>query len=92
MNSFNALSEAALGHGALDKKTKELIALVLGVAAHCDAWPGCHAKALVKAAQHAPSEGGLGVAIYVGGGPSLMCVRTHWPHSKNSHRAEGLSR
>jgi AhpD family alkylhydroperoxidase len=70
---FNALSTAALAGGALDQKTKELIALALGVAAHCDACLGFHVKALVKlGATRAEIEEALGVAVYMGGGPSLM--------------------
>ena len=73
INAFNALSEAALANGALDAKTKELIALALGVAAHCDACLGFHARALVKlGATRAEVEEALGVAVYMGGGPSLM--------------------
>jgi len=73
INGFNALSEAALADGALDKKTKELIALALGVGAHCDACLGFHARALVKlGATRAEVEDALGVAVYMGGGPSLM--------------------
>ncbi len=73
INGFNGLSEAALADGALDKKTKELIALALGVAAHCDACLGFHAKALVKlGATRAEVEDARGVAVYMGGGPSLM--------------------
>ena len=34
---FNALAAAAMRDGALGMKTKELIALALGVAGHCDA-------------------------------------------------------
>lgn len=70
---FNALAEAALRDGALDKTTKELIALALGVAGHCDACIGFHMKALVKlGAARAEIEEALGVAVYMGGGPSLM--------------------
>ncbi len=36
---------AARREGALDKKTKGLIALALGVAAHCDACIGFHVQA-----------------------------------------------
>ena len=73
INGFNALSEAALADGALDKKTKELIALALGVAGHCDACLGFHARALAKlGATRAEVEDALGVAVYMGGGPSLM--------------------
>jgi AhpD family alkylhydroperoxidase len=73
MKGFGALSEAALAEGVLDKKTKELIALCIGVAGHCDACIGFHVKALVKlGATRFEIEEALGVAIYMGGGPSLM--------------------
>lgn len=71
--AFDALGDAALRDGALDKTTKELIALALGVAGHCDACIGFHIKALVRlGASRAVIEEALGVAIYMGGGPSLM--------------------
>lgn len=70
---FSAMAQGALRDGALDKKTKELIALALGVAAHCDACIGFHAEALVKlGASRAEVEEALGMAVYMGGGPSLM--------------------
>lgn len=73
MKGFNDLARAATSDGALDKKTKELIALALGVAAHCDACIGFHMKALVKlGATKAEVEEALGMAVYMGGGPSLM--------------------
>jgi AhpD family alkylhydroperoxidase len=73
MKGFMALSQAASRDGVLDKKTKEFIALALGVAAHCDGCIGFHAKALVElGATKAEVEEVLGVAIYMGGGPSLM--------------------
>ena len=73
VDGFNALSTAALADGALDQQTKELIALALGVAAHCDACLGFHARALVKlGATRAEVEEAVGVAVYMGGGPSLM--------------------
>lgn len=37
MQGFAALAQAATKPQALDRKTKELIALALGVAARCDA-------------------------------------------------------
>ena len=73
MKGFNDLARAATSDGALDKKTKELIALALGVAAHCDACIGFHMKALIKlGATKAEVEEALGMAVYMGGGPSLM--------------------
>src|SRR3954470_15721621 len=73
MKGFSVLAQAATRDGALDKKTKELIALALGVAAHCDACIGFHVQALVRLnASKAELEEALGMAIYMGGGPSAM--------------------
>ena len=73
MKGFSALAHAATRDGALDKKTKEMIALALGVAAHCDGCIGFHTEALVKlGATREEVEETLGMAVYMGGGPSLM--------------------
>jgi AhpD family alkylhydroperoxidase len=73
MKSFNELGRAATANGALDAKTKELIALALGVASRCDPCIGFHAKALVKlGATRQELDETLGVTTYMGGGPSLM--------------------
>ncbi len=73
MKGFGDLARAAAHDGALDKKTKELIALALGVAARCDACIGFHAQTLVKlGATKSELEEMLGMAVYMGGGPSLM--------------------
>ena len=73
MKAFGEMAAAATRDGALSKKTKELIALALGVAAHCDACIGFHAKALVAlGATLEEVEETLGMAVYMGGGPSLM--------------------
>lgn len=70
---FGALAKAATAPGVLDAKTKELIALALGVAAHCDACIGFHMLALLRlGATRKEIEEALGVAVYMGGGPSLM--------------------
>ena len=59
--------------GGLDKKTKELIALALGVAARCDGCLGFHTQALAKlGATKQEVVETLGMAVYMGGGPSLM--------------------
>ncbi len=73
VKNFYAMSEAANKDGALDTKTKELIALALGVAGHCDGCIGFHTQKLVKlgATKQEVAEA-LGVAVYMGGGPSLM--------------------
>jgi len=73
MQAFNQLAQSAMAAGALSSKSKELIALALGVAAHCDGCIGFHAKALVTlGATRAEVEEALAVAVYMGGGPSLM--------------------
>ena len=73
LKAFGALAEAATREGALTHKTKELIALALGVAGHCDACLGFHLKTLIRlGATRAEVEEALGVAVYMGGGPSLM--------------------
>jgi AhpD family alkylhydroperoxidase len=73
MQAFSTLAQAATSDGALDKKAKELIALALGVAAHCDGCIGFHVETLVKlGATRQEVEETLGVAVYMGGGPSLM--------------------
>jgi len=73
MKGFWDLAAAATKDGVLDKKTKELIALALGVAARCDGCLGFHTQALVKlkATKQEVIEC-LGMAVYMGGGPSLM--------------------
>ncbi|MDR0702766.1 MAG: carboxymuconolactone decarboxylase family protein [Azoarcus sp.] len=73
MKGFHGLHAAALTDGALSAKTKELIALALGVAARCEGCVAFHAQALVKlGATRAEVEETLGVAILMGGGPSAM--------------------
>jgi AhpD family alkylhydroperoxidase len=73
MAGFSATAEAANQPSALDKKTKELIALGIAVADRCDGCIGFHTKALVGlgASRQEVAET-LGVAIYMGGGPSVM--------------------
>lgn len=73
MQGFGAMARGAMGAGALDEKTKELIAMAIGVAARCDGCLGFHAKALVRlGATPEEFQEMLGVAVYMGGGPSLM--------------------
>jgi AhpD family alkylhydroperoxidase len=73
MEGFYALSKAASKSGVLDEKTKELIALAIGVSTRCDGCIGFHAKALVRlqATREEIAET-LGMSVYMGGGPSLM--------------------
>jgi len=73
MKGFGELGRASMADGVLDKKTKELIALALGVAARCDPCIGYHVQALVKlGATRQELDEMLGVVVYMGGGPALM--------------------
>lgn len=73
MKGFGAIDAALYKDGALEVKTKELIALALGVASRCDGCLAFHAKAAVKyGASREEVMEVLGMAIYMGGGPSVM--------------------
>jgi AhpD family alkylhydroperoxidase len=73
MNGLAAISLSATKDGVLDKKTKELIALALGVAAKCDGCIGFHVQALVQlGVTKEELLEALGMAIYMGGGPSSV--------------------
>jgi AhpD family alkylhydroperoxidase len=71
--AFSGLAGAALRDGALDKKTKELIALGIGISTRCDGCIGFHTEALIKlGVSREEFREVLSMAIYMGGGPSLM--------------------
>ena len=73
MKAFSEMAAAATKSGALDTKTKELIALGIGVAARCDGCIGFHTQALARlGATRAEVHETLAIAVYMGGGPSLM--------------------
>ena len=73
MKNFSAIAQAALTPGALDVKTKELIAIAISVAIRCEDCVAFHTKA---AAEHGATREEvletLGMAIYMGAGPSAM--------------------
>ncbi|MCA9320682.1 MAG: carboxymuconolactone decarboxylase family protein [Planctomycetes bacterium] len=73
MKAFRDLHHAAAKAGALDVKTKELIALGIAVGARCDDCIAFHTHDAMKAgATRAEILETLGVAILMGGGPSMM--------------------
>ncbi|MBR0558433.1 carboxymuconolactone decarboxylase family protein [Ciceribacter sp. L1K23] len=73
MAGFSAMAGAATRDGALDKKAKEFVALGIGISTRCDGCIGFHTEALIKlGATRAEFQEVLGMAIYMGGGPSLM--------------------
>ena len=73
MKAFSELGRAATADGVLDKKTKELIALAVSVAARCDPCIGFHTQALAKlGATRQEIDETVAVPTYMGGGPSRM--------------------
>ena len=73
MSGFSQLAQGATAEGALSKKTKELVALGIAVSCRCDGCIGFHSKALVSLkATRAEIAETLAMAIYMGGGPSVM--------------------
>lgn len=70
---FATLHDAAFEPGALDRKTKELIAFAIGVSVRCDGCIASHAEAAARAGatRHEAAEA-IGVAILMGGGPSTI--------------------
>ena len=71
--AFGRLAGAATADGALDPKTKELIALAIGIAARCDGCLAYHARAAARnGATRAEVLETIGVAVYMGGGPSMI--------------------
>lgn len=73
MQGFMAMHQAANQNGTLTEKTKELIAVAIAVAMRCDDCIGMHIHRLIQLkTTRAELLEMLGVAIYMGGGPSLM--------------------
>lgn len=72
-DGFLALDKAAVEPGVLDTKTKELIALALGVAARCDGCIAVHVSHALKAGANVEEiTETLAVAVSMGGGPSMV--------------------
>jgi AhpD family alkylhydroperoxidase len=73
MKAFSGIAQSALATKALDGKTKELIALGIAIAVRCDDCIAFHVKAAIEqgASREEVAET-LGMAIYMGAGPSVM--------------------
>ena len=70
---FAEVARSAISDGALDPKTKELIALAIGITARCDGCLAFHAKAAAKyGATREEVMETIAVAVYMGGGPSMI--------------------
>ena len=73
MKAFSAMAQAASQPKALDTKTKELIALGIAVAVRCDPCITFHVESARKhGATRDEVMETVGMAIYMGAGPSVM--------------------
>lgn len=68
---FNQMGAAAKSNGALDEKTKEIMALGIAIATRCDSCIGFHIRSLVRLGLTRDElTEALAMATYMGGGPS----------------------
>jgi AhpD family alkylhydroperoxidase len=80
-SGFDDLHGAALRDGALSKRTKELMALAISIAVRCDGCIAFHLHDALRAgATRAEIEETIGVAVLMGGGPSMV-------YGADAHRA-----
>ena len=70
---YRELHDAALAAGALDVRTKELIALAIAVSKECDGCIAAHAHAAVlHGATPAEAAEAIGVTFLMNGGPATV--------------------
>ncbi|MGZ8350862.1 MAG: carboxymuconolactone decarboxylase family protein [Allosphingosinicella sp.] len=73
MKGFGALAIAATASGTLDSRTKELMALAIGIAVHCDGCVAYHTKvARQRGASREEVAETVALALYMGGGPAAV--------------------
>ena len=73
MKAFSGLHTAVMAPGALDSKTKELIALAIAVSVRCDGCIAAHAKGAARnGVTEAEVAEAIGVAILMNGGPATV--------------------
>jgi AhpD family alkylhydroperoxidase len=73
MAGFGQLHRAAVADGALPAKMRELIALAIGIAAHCEGCIAYHVHdALGAGATEEEVLDAIGVAVMMGGGPGAI--------------------
>jgi AhpD family alkylhydroperoxidase len=73
MKAFAGLATEATASGVLDTRIKELMALAISIAVHCDGCVAYHAKMAHKngASRDEVAET-IALAIYMGGGPAAV--------------------
>lgn len=73
IGAFFGLHGKALADGALERKTKELLALAISVTVRCDGCIAYHVHdALEAGASRAEILEAVGVAVLMGGGPAVV--------------------
>ncbi len=73
MAGFTSLHDASVSEGALSAKVKELIALAIGITVRCDGCIAYHVHdALAAGATREELIETIGVAVMMGGGPSVV--------------------
>ncbi|MBU0690014.1 MAG: carboxymuconolactone decarboxylase family protein [Gammaproteobacteria bacterium] len=73
MAGFDSMAISAMSEGVLSALQKELIATAIAVSTRCEGCIGFHVRSLVKlGATREQINEMLAVAVYMGGGPSLM--------------------
>jgi len=73
MKAFSDLHTATMKPGALDTKTKELIALAIAVSERCDGCIASHARGAAKqGATEAEVAEAIGVSVLMSGGPATV--------------------
>jgi len=73
MAGFATLQQASQVEGALSAKVKELMALAIGIAVHCEGCVTYHVHDALRAGA-SPQEVAetVGVAVMMGGGPAVV--------------------
>ena len=73
MKAFGAMDKAAMTPGSLEGKTKELLCLAIAIACRCEGCIAYHAfEAAKKGATREEVLETIGIAVYMGGGPSVV--------------------
>jgi len=73
MSGFARMHAGAVTEGALDPQVKELMALAIAIAGHCEGCIAYHVHdALHAGATHEQVVETIGVAVMMGGGPAAV--------------------
>ncbi len=92
MAGYGALHDAAFVEGALDIKTKELIALSIAITRECDGCIAAHGRNLARLGATTEEVAEMiGVAITMNGGPGLVWGPAPWRPSSSTRTARAAA-